>query len=114
MTNAREAAEAMREAAAKLCTGKAFNAPGDTISLALSLAADAIRKLPLPSDPVPSPREGMQDEAREWIALTDDDRIDVMKSLPDAIDGFLKGWGWLHFAKAIEARCAALNKRDGG
>ena len=85
--SAREAAEDMREAAAKL-TETAY---GDLI------VADAIRALPIPQD------------AQPWISLSDDDRIAVMNGLPDALDGFLKTWGWLHFAKAIEAKCRALN-----
>lgn len=39
--------------------------------------------------------------------LTDEDRQRAFESLPDMPDGFLKKWGWLHFAKAIESACAA-------
>lgn len=35
--------------------------------------------------------------------MTDADREAVLRGLPDMLDGFLKTWGWLHFAKGIEA-----------
>jgi hypothetical protein len=45
-----------------------------------------------------------------WNTLTDEDRADVLASLPGAIDGFLKGWGWQQFAQAIEAKCREKNE----
>lgn len=45
-----------------------------------------------------------------WNELTDQDRKAVVESLPGAIDGFLKGWGWEQFAMAIEARCREKNE----
>jgi len=45
----------------------------------------------------------------EWIELTDEDRERAFNSLPDMLDGFLKKWGWLHFAKAVEAICREKN-----
>jgi hypothetical protein len=47
--------------------------------------------------------------APNWVSLTDEDRNRAMCSMPDMLDGFLKTWGWLHFAKAIEAECRAKN-----
>lgn len=44
-----------------------------------------------------------------WNALTDEDRQRAFASLPDMLDGFLKKWGWLHFAKAIEDICRQKN-----
>jgi hypothetical protein len=44
-----------------------------------------------------------------WVELTDEDRQRAFNSLPDMLDGFLKTWGWLHFAKAIEAECRQKN-----
>ena len=44
-----------------------------------------------------------------WIPLTDEDRRRAFESLPDMLDGFMKKWGWLHFAKAIEAICEQKN-----
>lgn len=46
---------------------------------------------------------------REWIALTDEDRDRAFQTLPDMLDGFMKKWGWLHFAKAIEDICREKN-----
>lgn len=45
-----------------------------------------------------------------WNALTDEDREAVIASLPGAIDGFLKGWGWQQFAQAIEDKCREKNR----
>jgi hypothetical protein len=39
---------------------------------------------------------------RPWVGLTDEDRQAAFESMPDMLDGFLKTWGWLHFAKALE------------
>lgn len=47
----------------------------------------------------------------EWIALTDEDREAAFRSMPDMLEGFLKTWGWLHFAKEIERRCMEKNVR---
>lgn len=46
---------------------------------------------------------------RQWVELTDDDRNRAFHSLPDMLEGFLKTWGWLHFANAIEAICREKN-----
>ena len=46
-----------------------------------------------------------------WQGLTDEDRQAVFESLPDMLEGFLKTWGWLHFAKAIEAKSREKNTR---
>lgn len=48
-------------------------------------------------------REGLA--VQQWTALTDEDRQAAFESLPDMLEGFLKTWGWLHFAKEIERRC---------
>ena len=39
---------------------------------------------------------------RPWVGLTDEDRQAAFESMPDMLEGFLKTWGWLHFAKALE------------
>jgi hypothetical protein len=44
-----------------------------------------------------------------WEPLTDDDRTAAFQSLPNMLEGFLKTWGWLHFAKEIELRCKEKN-----
>lgn len=56
-----------------------------------------------PQAPAPQPAA--------WNALTDEDRERAMRSMPDMLGGFLKTWGWLHFAKAIEAICREKNLR---
>lgn len=38
----------------------------------------------------------------EWSPLSDEDRQRIFESLPNMLEGFLKTWGWLQFAKAIE------------
>lgn len=45
-----------------------------------------------------------------WKALTDKERQAVLDGMPGAIDGFLKGWGWLQFAQAIEDKCREKNQ----
>lgn len=47
--------------------------------------------------------------SREWQGLTDDDIIKAFNSLDRGLNGFLKTWGWLTFAKAIEAALRAKN-----
>lgn len=44
-----------------------------------------------------------------WVELTDEDRERAMRSMPDMLEGFMKTWGWLHYAKAIEAICREKN-----
>jgi hypothetical protein len=39
---------------------------------------------------------------RSWVGLTDEDRQAAFESMPNMLEGFLKTWGWLHFAKALE------------
>lgn len=53
----------------------------------------------------------MNQNDNNWIELTDEDRTRAFESLPDMLDGFLKTWGWLHFAKAIEDICREKNER---
>lgn len=61
--------------------------------------------------PVPAAARPVDGPA--WIKLTDDDRREAFESLPDMLEGFLKKWGWLHFAKEIERRCMEKNARAG-
>lgn len=58
-----------------------------------------------PSPAAPAAEDG------SWVEMTDEDRQAAFNSLPDMLDGFLKTWGWLHFAKAIEAKCREKNAR---
>ncbi len=50
-----------------------------------------------------------EQRSAQWVGLTDEDRQAVFESLPDALDGFLKLWGWPHFAKAIEIKVREKN-----
>lgn len=56
-------------------------------------------------EPAPAPQ-------REWQSLTDDDIIKAFNSLDRGLNGFLKTWGWLTFAKAIEAAIRAKNSGE--
>jgi hypothetical protein len=49
------------------------------------------------------------DEREAWNTLTDEDRDRAFAMMPNMLDGFMKLWGWLHFAKAIEAICREKN-----
>lgn len=51
---------------------------------------------------ISAPQEG-------WVPLTDGDRDRAFQTLPDMLEGFMKKWGWLHYAKAIEAVCREKN-----
>jgi len=44
-----------------------------------------------------------------WIELTDAERGAIFAALPGGPTGFLKTWGWKHFAEAIEAKCREKN-----
>ena len=46
-----------------------------------------------------------------WLPLTDEDRDRAFQTLPDMLDGFIKKWGWLHYAKAIEEECRVKNSQ---
>lgn len=37
------------------------------------------------------------------VAISDDEISDIADSMPGGLDGFLKGWGWNQFARAILA-----------
>jgi hypothetical protein len=49
------------------------------------------------------------DEREAWNALTDEDRDRAFNRLDGGLEGFMKLWGWLHYAKAIEAICREKN-----
>lgn len=54
-------------------------------------------------------KQDLTPQPRQWRGLTDEDREDIFNSLPDALEGFLKKWGWLHFSKAVEAKLKEKN-----
>lgn len=58
------------------------------------------------AQPAPAP---VQTAPVDWNELTDLDRQQVFESLPDMLNGFLKTWGWVHFAKGIEQKCREKN-----
>lgn len=43
------------------------------------------------------------DLPEEAVYMTDEEIDIIAESMPGGIDGFLKGWGWRNFARAIEA-----------
>ena len=51
----------------------------------------------------------MNNEPVAWQKLTDDDRIEILNSMPDYMDGFCKTWGWLNFSKATEEKIIEKN-----
>jgi hypothetical protein len=57
---------------------------------------------------------GRAEALQAWVPLTDEDRTRAFQSLPDMLDGFMKTWGWLHFAKAVEAICREKNSPTKG
>lgn len=48
-------------------------------------------------------------EAQEPVRLTLDQIGESAETMPGGIDGFLKGWGWQQFARAIESAVLAAN-----
>jgi len=52
---------------------------------------------------------GRTEAKQAWVPLADEDRTHAFQSLPDMLDGFMRTWGWLHFAKAVEAICREKN-----
>lgn len=46
-----------------------------------------------------------------WARLTDDECAAVMNGMPGGCGGYLTGWGWLAFARAIEERLRLKNAR---
>ena len=51
---------------------------------------------------------------QHWNALTDEDRDRAFNRLDDGLQGFMKLWGWLHYAKAIEEICREKNAPSSG
>ena len=43
------------------------------------------------------------DAAKERQPLTDEGINEIAESMPGGLAGFMKGWGWQQFARAIEA-----------
>lgn len=49
------------------------------------------------------------DDTRRWSPLNESEILAVMNGMPGGSDGYLKGWGWLTFAQAIEERLRVKN-----
>jgi hypothetical protein len=84
-----------------LCDTRPKQAVGEMVVHAIKLADAAMESAGFP--------DGGKSEAVAWNALTDEDRKAAFESLPDMLEGFLKKWGWLNFAKEIERRCMEKN-----
>lgn len=46
---------------------------------------------------------------KEWSAMTMEEVENIISKLPGGIEGFLKGWGWMHFAREVEKLCQEKN-----
>ena len=44
-----------------------------------------------------------------WANLTDDEIEATMNAMPGGVDGYLKEWGWLTFADAVQERLRLKN-----
>ena len=105
-----EGAEAIRAKAAQGWDGCMYNAPGETLDIGTD-----IRALPLPESTV----EVVMDRGHggltfapakcEPVRLTLDQIGEAAETMPGGIDGFLKGWGWQQFARAIETAVLTAN-----
>lgn len=51
----------------------------------------------------------ISDDTRRWSPLNESEILAVMNGMPGGSDGYLKGWGWLTFAQAIEERLRVKN-----
>ena len=47
--------------------------------------------------------------APEWNSPTLAEVEDIVTNMPGGLDGFLKGWGWLQFAREVEKLCQEKN-----
>ena len=45
----------------------------------------------------------------EWNSPTLAEVEDIVTNMPGGLDGFLKGWGWLQFAREVEKLCKEKN-----
>ena len=44
-----------------------------------------------------------------WVNLTNDEIESVIKGMPGGVGGYLTGWGWLTYGKAIEVALRLKN-----
>ena len=45
----------------------------------------------------------------EWNSPTLEEVESIVTNMPGGLDGFLKGWGWLQFAREVEKLCKEKN-----
>ncbi|MBR8360139.1 hypothetical protein KDW10_22660 [Burkholderia vietnamiensis] len=89
----RKSTEAMRDAFKKAYKGGSIWT--DRIDYALEQLIDA------------APQPPAQADAR--VGLTDEQITEVWNSMPGGYDGFLKSWGYIQFARRIEALLQGAN-----
>lgn len=89
------------------------NEPGAEIEYAYTHPAPSQQSEFSAHDMASASAQGFRDgqAVAQWQELSDEDRQAVFDSLPDMLDGFLKKWGWLHFAKGIENKCREKNMK---
>ena len=46
---------------------------------------------------------------QKWNSPTLAEVEDIVTNMPGGLDGFLKGWGWLQFAREVEKLCKEKN-----
>ena len=84
--------------------------PTDEQLTAFALGIEAAAQPSAQAEQAPVVQAVQADDFDEhWVPLTDADRQRAFESMPDMLDGFLKTWGWLHFANAIEEICREKN-----
>ena len=45
----------------------------------------------------------------DWNSPTLEEVESIVTNMPGGLDGFLKGWGWLQFAREVEKLCKEKN-----
>lgn len=48
-------------------------------------------------------------KSHRWASLSEAEYSEVMNDMPGGLDGYLRGWGWLTFARAVEERLRLKN-----
>lgn len=101
------ARDAALEEAANTATGFLVGDPLAGIPLRNPMTheiADAIRALKsAPPQPAEQPSASPSELFESGYALTDEEIAKLAESMPGGLEGFLKGWGWQNFARAVES-----------
>ena len=53
--------------------------------------------------------EDKQPTTYKWNSPTLEEVESIVTNMPGCLDGFLKGWGWLQFAREVEKLCKEKN-----